>query len=64
MDIGSMGYNQNLAPGRYEGPYPGSFTCVLKIPQNVPTGVTADITANGRSGGYLQQQGLKLKIKG
>jgi hypothetical protein len=30
----------------------------------VPTGVTAGVTINGRSGGYLQQQSLKLKIKG
>jgi hypothetical protein len=26
--------------------------------------VTADVTITGRSGGYLQQQNLKLKIKG
>jgi hypothetical protein len=64
MDVGSLGYSQNLVLGTYEGPYPKSFTYVLTIPQNVPTGVTADVTVNGKSGAYLQQQNLKLKIKG
>jgi hypothetical protein len=64
MDVGSLGYSQNLVLGTYEGPYPKSFIYVLTIPQNVPTGVTADVTVNGKSGPYLQQQNLKLKIKG
>ncbi len=59
-----MGYSQNLALGSYEGPYPRSFTHILTIPQNAPTGVTADVTISGKSGSYLQQQSLKLKIKG
>ena len=64
MDVSSMGYSKNFVLGTYEGPYPRSSTYVLTIPQNVPTGVTTDVTINGRSGGYLQQQSLKLKIKG
>jgi hypothetical protein len=64
MDVSSMGYSKNFVLGTYEGPYPRSSTYVLTIPKNVPTGVTADVTINGRSGGYLQQQSLKLKIKG
>jgi hypothetical protein len=64
MDVSSMGYSKNFVLGTYEGPYPRASTYVLTIPQNVPTGVTADVTINGRSGGYLQQQSLKLKIKG
>jgi hypothetical protein len=64
LDVSSMGYSKNFVLGTYEGPYPRSSTYVLTIPKNVPTGVTADVTINGRSGGYLQQQSLKLKIKG
>jgi len=64
MDVGSMGYSQTLNLGQYQGPYPKSFTYVLTIPQNVPTGITADVTVNGRSGQYLYQQTLTLKIKG
>jgi hypothetical protein len=63
-NVGSMGYTQTLNLGTYQGPYPKSFTYVLTIPQNVPAGVTADVTINGRSGQYLYQQTLTLKIKG
>jgi hypothetical protein len=64
MDVGSMGYSKSLMLGTYDGPYPKSYTYVLTIPQNVPTGVTADVMIYGKSGGYVQQQALKLKIKG
>jgi len=64
MEVSSMGYSKDFVLGTYEGPYPRSSTYVLTIPNNVPTGVTADVTITGRSGGYLQQQSLKLKIKG
>jgi hypothetical protein len=64
MDVGSMGYSKSLTLGTYDGPYPKSYTYVLTIPQNVPTGVTADVMIYGKSGGYVQQQALKLKIKG
>lgn len=64
MDVGSLGYSQSLVLGQHKGPYPKSFTYVLTIPQNVPTGVTADVTVSGRSGASLYQQTLKLKIKG
>ncbi|MCX6681974.1 MAG: hypothetical protein NTY71_03180 [Methanoregula sp.] len=64
MDIGSMGYSQSLTLGRYQCPYPRSFTYVLTIPQNISTGITADVTVNGRSGQYISTQILTLKIKG
>jgi len=64
MDVSSMGYSKTFVLGTYEGPYPRSSTYVLTIPTNVPAGVTADVTITGRSGGYIQQQNLKLKIKG
>jgi hypothetical protein len=64
MDVSAMGYSKNFVLGTYQGPYPRSFTYVLTIPENVPTGVTAAVTINGRSGGYLHIQELTLKIKG
>lgn len=64
MDVGSLGYSKTMKLGTYKGPYPRSFTHVLTIPDNVPKGVTADVTVTGRSGQYTQQQYLKLKIKG
>jgi hypothetical protein len=64
MDVSSVGYSKNYVLGTYENPYPRSSTYVLTIPKNVPTGVTTDVTINSRSGGNLQQQILKLKIKG
>jgi hypothetical protein len=64
MDVGSLGYSRTLNLGTYKGPYPKSFTYVLTIPDNVPTGVSADVTVKGKSGTYSEQQSLKLKIKG
>jgi hypothetical protein len=64
MDVGSLGYSRSLVLGTYSGPYPKSFTYVLTVPRDVPTGITADVTVNGKSGAYLQHQSLKLKIKG
>jgi len=64
MDVGSLGYSQTMELGTYQGPYPKSFTYILTIPENVPAGITADVTVNGKSGTYLQQQNLKLKITG
>jgi hypothetical protein len=64
MDVGSMGYSKTLNLGTYQGPYPKSFTHILTIPDNVPKGVTADVTVKGTSGQYTEQKNLKLKIKG
>jgi hypothetical protein len=64
MDVGSLGYSKTLNLGTYKGPYPTSFNHVLTIPDNVPKGVTADVTVTGKSGQYTEQQYLKLKIKG
>ncbi len=64
MDVGTLGYSQKIVLGTYQGPYPQSFTYILTIPQEVPTGITADVTVNGKSGTYLQQQNLKLKVTG
>jgi hypothetical protein len=64
MDVGSLGYSQHIVLGTYQGPYPKSFTYVLTIPQEVPAGITADVTVKGTSGTYLRQQDLSLKVTG
>jgi hypothetical protein len=64
MDVKSLGYSQSMNLGECPGPYPKSFPYVLTIPENVPPGVSADVTINGRSGQSLYQQTTKLQIKG
>lgn len=64
MKVSAAGYTDAQNLGTYSGPYPRTFTYVLKVPTQVPAGVAVRGTVTGTSGPDQYSQSLDLRVTG
>ncbi len=64
LKIESLIYSKKHDLGTQYPPYPKEFEYTVKVPSNVPVGVTADGILKAVSGDHVQEEKVTLSIKG